>query len=140
MSKVKLKVGKAVRAFKQNVDKRNVNNTESEIASFIDDQIDIKNGEIVVIEKEILKYTDQNERDFIEGLAIFEETSITTVRDREAYAQRYVISGISKMNSNKIFTVNKQDQINELKKEISDLSEFRKILENIEINTEEITA
>lgn len=140
MSKVKLKVGKAVRAFKQNVDKRNVNNTESEIASFIDDQIDIKNGEIVVIEKEILKYTDQNERDFIEGLAIFEETSITTVRDREAYAQRYVISGISKMNSNKIFTVYKQDQINELKKEISDLSEFRKILENIEINTEEITA
>jgi hypothetical protein len=137
MSKVKLQVAKAVQSFKRGVDKRNVNNTESEIATFIDEQIELKEAEVKVFKKDIAKYGEQNTRDFTEGLAIFEEDSIKTVKGRESYAEYYVSQGISKMNRNKQFIDSKNAAIKVCNADISDLKEFRGTLETIVVDVEE---
>lgn len=125
MSKaVKAQVAKAVQAFKKGVDKRNVNNTAGEIASFIEEQIELKEGEVKVLNKEIDKYGEQNKRDFIETLAVFDEDSITDVKGREEYAQRYVLNGLELMNENKKFIADKKAEITVLEQDISDLNEF----------------
>lgn len=136
MSKVKLQVAKAVQAFKVGVDKRNTNNTENEIATFIDEQVELKEAEIKVLNKDIKKYGEQNERDFIESLAIFDEYSIKTVKGREEYAESYVLNGIAKMNKNKKFIESKENDIKALNEDISNLKEFRVTLETIEVDVE----
>ena len=136
MSKVKLTVANAVSKFKKGVDKRNTRNTESEIASLIADQIDLKEAEIVTLKKDITKNSNQSERDFYEGLAIFDEDEIKSVKAREEYAISYVSKGIAKMNKNKDFIKGKEEEIEELTKEIADLKEFRTVLTNLESKIE----
>ena len=98
----KLKLADAVEAFKKGVDKRNVRNTESEIAAFIDEQIELKE-ETKLSKKDIQKYGEQNERDFKDSLVMFDESRISSVKGREVYAKEYVLDALAYMQKNKDF-------------------------------------
>lgn len=129
--KSKLTIAKAVEMYKKGVDRRNTANTETEIATFISEQVELKKGEIKTLEKEITKYGEQNARDFIENLAVFDESQIKSVKGREAYAEDYVLNGILKMKANSDFIEDKQDEINDLKEQIDLFNEFEEVLKTI---------
>lgn len=132
----KLKLANAVEAFKKGVDKRNVRNTESEIAAFIDEQIELKEAEIKAFQKDIQKYGEQNERDFKDSLVMFDESRITSVKGREAYAEEYVLDALAYMQKNKDFIASTEHQIKIKKDQISKLKELRGILETITVEVE----
>lgn len=132
----KLKLADAVEAFKKGVDKRNVRNAESEIAAFIDEQIELKEAEIKAFQKDIQKYGEQNERDFKDSLVMFDESRITSVKGRESYAKEYVLDALAYMQRNKNFIADKEDQIKTKKDQILKLQELRGILETITVEVE----
>ena len=132
----KLSLAKAVESFKKGVDKRNVSNTESEIAAFIDEQIELKEAEIKILQKDIQKYGEQNERDFKDSLVLFDEGRITSVKGRESYAKDYVLDALAYMQRNKIFIADKEAQIKTKEEQILKLQELRGILETITVEVE----
>ena len=132
----KLKLADAVEAFKKGVDKRNVRNTESEIAAFIDEQIELKEAEIKAFQKDIQKYGEQNERDFKDSLVMFDESRISSVKGREVYAGEYVLDALAYMQKNKDFIKGTEYQIEIKKEQISKLKELRGILETITVEVE----
>lgn len=136
MKMKKLNLANAVEAFKKGVDKRNVRNTESEVAAFIDEQVELKEAEIKALQKDIQKYGEQNERDFKDSLVMFEESRITSVKGRESYAKEYVLDALAYMQRNKNFIADKEDQIKTKKEQILKLQELRGILETITVDVE----
>ena len=132
----KLSLAKAVESFKKGVDKRNVSNTEAEIAAFIDEQVELKEAEIKILQKDIQKYGEQNERDFKDSLVLFDEGRITSVKGRESYAKDYVLDAIAYMQRNKDFIAGKESQITTKEEQILKLQELRGILETITVEVE----
>ena len=116
--------------------KRNVRNTESEIAAFIDEQIELKEAEIKSFQKDIQKYGEQNERDFKDSLVMFDESRISSVKGREVYAKEYVLDALAYMQKNKDFIKGTEYQIEIKKEQISKLKELRGILETITVEVE----
>ena len=132
----KLSLAKAVESFKKGVDKRNVSNTEAEIAAFIDEQVELKEAEIKILQKDIQKYGEQNERDFKDSLVLFDEGRITSVKGRESYAKDYVLDALAYMQRNKDFIAGKESQITTKEEQILKLQELRGILETITVEVE----
>jgi hypothetical protein len=127
----------AVQLYKKGVDKRNVRDTEEEIASFIDNQIELKEAEILAIEKSASKFAAQNEHEFKDSLVVFDEGRITKVQGRTAYAQDYVLSALRTIKKNSKFVADEAAKVADLKEQIAQLSELRGVLETIVVEVEE---
>ena len=136
MSTKKLGLATAVQNFKKGVNARNVKNTESEIADFIDEQIELKGKEIVSIQKQASKIADQNTRDFKDSLVMLDEESITTVGGRQGYAQRYVLSALAYMQRNEDYVKGQEAAVEKLKTQIEKLGKLRATLETIVVEVE----
>lgn len=136
MSTKKLGLATAVQNFKKGINARNVKHTESEIADFIDEQIELKLKEIETIKKQSSKIADQNNRDFKDSLVMLDEEAITSVSSRQAYAQRYVLNAVSYMKRNEDYVKFQKEAVEKLNNQIENLKTLRTTLETITVEVE----